>query len=50
MGESALKRTPLFFAHQKLNARLIDFGGWEIQSDTRNEDEFDEDCFLKNQR
>ncbi len=25
-----LKRTPLFFAHQKLNARLIDFGGWEM--------------------
>jgi aminomethyltransferase len=25
-----LKRTPLFPAHQKLNARLIDFGGWEM--------------------
>ena len=25
-----LKRTPLFSAHQKLNARLIDFGGWEM--------------------
>ncbi len=25
-----LKRTLLFFAHQKLGARLIDFGGWEM--------------------
>ena len=25
-----LKRTPLFRAHQKLGARLIDFGGWEM--------------------
>ena len=25
-----LKRTPLFFAHQKLGARLIEFGGWEM--------------------
>ncbi len=25
-----LKHTPLFFAHQKLGARLIDFGGWEM--------------------
>src|ERR1051325_8423381 len=25
-----LKRTPLFFAHQKLGAKLIDFGGWEM--------------------
>lgn len=25
-----LKRTPLFSSHQKLNARLIDFGGWEM--------------------
>jgi len=25
-----LKRTPLFSAHQKLGARLIDFGGWEM--------------------
>ena len=25
-----LKRTPLFSTHQKLNARLIDFGGWEM--------------------
>ena len=24
------KRTPLFGAHQKLGARLIDFGGWEM--------------------
>ena len=26
----SLKRTPLFDAHQKLGARLIDFGGWEM--------------------
>jgi aminomethyltransferase len=25
-----LKHTPLFTAHQKLGARLIDFGGWEM--------------------
>jgi aminomethyltransferase len=25
-----LKRTSLFFAHQKLGAKLIDFGGWEM--------------------
>ncbi len=25
-----LKRTPLFFAHQKLGARLVEFGGWEM--------------------
>jgi aminomethyltransferase len=25
-----LKRTALFFAHQKLGAKLIDFGGWEM--------------------
>ncbi len=25
-----MKRTPLFSAHQKLGARLIDFGGWEM--------------------
>jgi aminomethyltransferase len=25
-----LKRTPLFGAHQKLGAKLIDFGGWEM--------------------
>ncbi|HXR03223.1 MAG TPA: glycine cleavage system aminomethyltransferase GcvT [Verrucomicrobiae bacterium] len=25
-----LKRTPLFAAHQKLGAKLIDFGGWEM--------------------
>ena len=25
-----LKRTPLYAAHQKLGARLIDFGGWEM--------------------
>src|SRR3989442_10816826 len=27
---SALKRTPLFAAHQKLGARLVEFGGWEM--------------------
>jgi glycine cleavage system aminomethyltransferase T len=25
-----LKRTALFSAHQKLGAKLIDFGGWEM--------------------
>ncbi len=25
-----LKRTPLFAAHQKLGARIIEFGGWEM--------------------
>ena len=25
-----MKRTPLFSAHQKLGARLIEFGGWEM--------------------
>jgi aminomethyltransferase len=25
-----LKRTPLFETHQRLGARLIDFGGWEM--------------------
>ena len=25
-----LKRTPLYSAHQKLGAKLIDFGGWEM--------------------
>ena len=25
-----LKRTPLFETHQKLGAKLIDFGGWEM--------------------
>jgi aminomethyltransferase len=25
-----LKRTPLFEAHQKLGARLVEFGGWEM--------------------
>src|SRR6266478_8875633 len=25
-----LKRTPLYAAHQKLGARLIEFGGWEM--------------------
>ncbi len=27
---NALKRTPLFEAHQKLGARLVEFGGWEM--------------------
>jgi aminomethyltransferase len=27
---SALKRTPLFAAHQRLGGRLIEFGGWEM--------------------
>jgi len=30
MLECMLKRTPLFEAHRKLGARLIDFGGWEM--------------------
>lgn len=25
-----LKRTPLFAAHQKLGAKMVDFGGWEM--------------------
>jgi aminomethyltransferase len=25
-----LKRTPLFFAHQKLGGKLVEFGGWEM--------------------
>lgn len=25
-----LKRTPLFAAHQRLNGRLVEFGGWEM--------------------
>src|SRR5438105_2645529 len=25
-----LKRTPLFASHQKLGARLVEFGGWEM--------------------
>jgi aminomethyltransferase len=29
-NEVSLRRTPLFAAHQKLGARLIDFGGWEM--------------------
>ncbi len=28
--QPALKRTPLFAAHQRRGARLIDFGGWEM--------------------
>lgn len=27
---SALKRTPLYAAHQKLGGKLIEFGGWEM--------------------
>ena len=30
MSTSALKRTPLFEAHRRANARLTDFGGWEM--------------------
>src|SRR5437868_2965169 len=30
MGMNALKRTPLFAAHQKLGARLVEFGGWAM--------------------
>src|SRR5688500_15171861 len=25
-----LKRTPLYAAHQKLGARIVEFGGWEM--------------------
>src|SRR5215831_11446859 len=25
-----MKRTPLFAAHQKLGAKLVEFGGWEM--------------------
>src|SRR5271168_1411318 len=28
--EPMLKRTPLFAAHQKLGAHLVEFGGWEM--------------------
>ncbi len=28
--ETNLRRTPLFAAHQKLNARIVDFAGWEM--------------------
>jgi aminomethyltransferase len=30
MTTPALKRTPLFEAHRRANARLTDFGGWEM--------------------
>jgi aminomethyltransferase len=30
MMTDMLKRTPLFSAHQKLGAKLVDFGGWEM--------------------
>ncbi|HVY70549.1 MAG TPA: glycine cleavage system aminomethyltransferase GcvT [Verrucomicrobiae bacterium] len=30
MLDSMLKRTPLFAAHQKAGAKLIEFGGWEM--------------------
>ncbi|MEK7685160.1 MAG: glycine cleavage system aminomethyltransferase GcvT [Verrucomicrobiota bacterium] len=30
LNPSLLKRTPLFAAHQKLGARLVEFGGWEM--------------------
>jgi aminomethyltransferase len=29
-AQSALKRTPLYTAHQKLGGKLIEFGGWEM--------------------
>jgi aminomethyltransferase len=29
-AEPTLKRTPLWTAHQKLGARLVEFGGWEM--------------------
>ena len=28
--EPALKRTPLFAAHQKLGGKIVEFGGWEM--------------------
>jgi aminomethyltransferase len=30
VSSTRLKRTPLFEAHQKLGARLVEFGGWEM--------------------
>jgi aminomethyltransferase len=30
MKRAMLKRTPLFSAHQRLGARLVEFGGWEM--------------------
>ena len=30
MNDQMLKRTPLFDAHRKLGAKMIDFGGWEM--------------------
>ena len=30
MNTAQLKRTPLFDAHRRANAKLIDFGGWEM--------------------
>jgi aminomethyltransferase len=30
MSTPELKRTPLFEAHQKLNAKMVEFGGWEM--------------------
>src|SRR6184192_2118309 len=30
LAASEMKRTPLFAAHQKLGAKLIEFGGWEM--------------------
>src|SRR6516162_1862129 len=29
-GNVKMKRTPLFNAHQRLGAKLIEFGGWEM--------------------
>jgi aminomethyltransferase len=30
MNDVNLKRTPLYQEHRRLNARLVDFGGWEM--------------------
>jgi len=30
LGFLNMKRTPLFAAHQKLGAKLVEFGGWEM--------------------
>jgi aminomethyltransferase len=30
MNDQMLRRTPLFDAHRKLGAKMIDFGGWEM--------------------
>ncbi|SVB44569.1 uncharacterized protein METZ01_LOCUS197423, partial [marine metagenome] len=30
MVETQLKRTPLFDTHNALDARMVEFGGWEM--------------------